>query len=220
MDDTALEDGLDDPVTQLDVYPLKGLIVTSTKDSLKTPNADVPLPDDPYTKTCGGCKITKRHEDFHKDRRAKDGLQWRCRTCTARIDRKPYADAQAKRKRHRNLTRPGVVVLETSRSRDRKAGREPIQAHPEALNAYILNHSGRCDVCDQTCPTERRLCVDHCHETGLVRGMVCQDCNVAAGRLRDDWRRAVSMARYLKAFEEALRPAFANPPTLQIGAMP
>jgi len=35
------------------------------------------------------------------------------------------------------------------------------------------------------CKTYERLDVDHCHETGLVRGLLCFKCNTAIGKLGD-----------------------------------
>jgi hypothetical protein len=223
MDDTALEDGLDEVVTQLDVSTLEGSITTSIVGSDPTTPYAAVSPLTIQTKTCGSCKLTKPLKDFYKHKSSRDGHQSCCGQCarqSAKAWNQKNQTVVAERLQHRRLNRPALGALEVSRSRAKRAGHTPIKADPEALNAYILNHDGRCDVCGDTCPTNSRLCVDHCHETGLVRGMLCQPCNVAAGRLRDDWRRAVSMARYLKAFEEALRPAFANPLTLQLGAMP
>lgn len=46
--------------------------------------------------------------------------------------------------------------------------------------------------------TEVRVHIDHCHETGLVRGLLCQRCNQAIGLLGDDPTAAVRAARYLR----------------------
>ncbi len=40
-------------------------------------------------------------------------------------------------------------------------------------------------------------CVDHCHVTGRIRGILCSNCNTAVGYLRDDPAIARAAARYL-----------------------
>lgn len=41
-------------------------------------------------------------------------------------------------------------------------------------------------------------CVDHCHKSGKVRGILCGPCNVAIGKLDDDPKRCRLAARYLE----------------------
>lgn len=54
----------------------------------------------------------------------------------------------------------------------------------ERLSAY---QKGACYLCDGPLPSSlAAACVDHCHTTGLVRGLACQDCNVGIGRLREN----------------------------------
>lgn len=43
--------------------------------------------------------------------------------------------------------------------------------------------SGKCALCGEE---QEVLCVDHCHETGRVRGLLCSRCNTGIGHLRDD----------------------------------
>lgn len=51
----------------------------------------------------------------------------------------------------------------------------------------------KCAICRQyeTCKDPRherirRLSIDHCHKTGIVRGLLCHSCNTAIGKFKDD----------------------------------
>jgi hypothetical protein len=48
------------------------------------------------------------------------------------------------------------------------------------------------------------LVVDHCHETGVVRGLLCSTCNLAIGYLKDDPNRMLSAAAYVLAQSDVL----------------
>lgn len=56
---------------------------------------------------------------------------------------------------------------------------------------------GACAVCGVR-PTGN-LCVDHCHATGRVRGLLCHHCNKAIGLLRDSPEACRRAAEYLQA---------------------
>ncbi|HHK7736737.1 TPA: endonuclease VII domain-containing protein [Escherichia coli] len=58
----------------------------------------------------------------------------------------------------------------------------------DEYNALLQQQGGRCAVCGEY-PTpgntrahwDGKLCIDHDHETGRVRGLLCNDCNLAVG---------------------------------------
>jgi len=45
--------------------------------------------------------------------------------------------------------------------------------------------------------TPIRMPVDHCHETGKIRGLLCTDCNVGIGNLNDDIKLLEKAIEYL-----------------------
>jgi hypothetical protein len=57
----------------------------------------------------------------------------------------------------------------------------------EDYNRMFEEQGGRCAICGtHQCATGRALAVDHDHKTGKVRGLLCQACNTAIGKLNDD----------------------------------
>ncbi len=65
---------------------------------------------------------------------------------------------------------------------------------PDAYDAMLVEQGGRCACCGEpfSGPTKdgkRSVCVDHCHKTGRVRGLLCSGCNVAIGKFekRGHW---------------------------------
>lgn len=97
-------------------------------------------------------------------------------------------------------------------------------ANPDKVLAIRLRHSfgmtvdeftqkmaaqeGRCAICmtDMTLTGEvhkngtrrRGVCVDHCHETGAIRGLLCTSCNKGLGYFKDDPARLRAAADYIE----------------------
>ena len=44
--------------------------------------------------------------------------------------------------------------------------------------------------------------VDHCHDTGVVRGIICWSCNTAIGKLGDNAESVLKAYHYLRRFED------------------
>lgn len=45
-----------------------------------------------------------------------------------------------------------------------------------AFNKMVENQNGVCAICNK--PPKRLLCVDHNHNTGDIRGLLCHNCNI------------------------------------------
>lgn len=74
---------------------------------------------------------------------------------------------------------------------------------PEDVRAAIEAQCGLCAICKQppiggSCRMESVLHVDHDHETGRFRAMLCSGCNLAIGRLLDDAGLCRAAAEYLE----------------------
>ena len=51
----------------------------------------------------------------------------------------------------------------------------------------------KCEICGQF----KTLCVDHCHTTGKIRGLLCKTCNSGIGLLKDNRRYLLNAIEYL-----------------------
>jgi Recombination endonuclease VII len=65
----------------------------------------------------------------------------------------------------------------------------------EDYDVMFERQGGACAICKRTGVT---LCVDHCHLTGEVRGLLCIRCNSAIGFCSDDPAVLLAAAEYLQ----------------------
>lgn len=86
-------------------------------------------------------------------------------------------------------------VFQTARNNLRK-----YNLSPEGRAFLEEKQDGKCAICLRV----KKLCVDHNHATGVVRGLLCISCNVMLGRLNEELAVFERAIQYLKA-------EFANP---------
>ncbi len=61
-------------------------------------------------------------------------------------------------------------------------------------DSQIMTYYNRaCEVCG----SNKRIGIDHDHETGIVRGSLCHNCNVALGLVKEDTNVLKSMVNYI-----------------------
>ena len=65
-------------------------------------------------------------------------------------------------------------------------------------DSLLEKQHGRCLICDQN--PGYPLHVDHCHETGVLRGLLCRMCNPGLGWFGDSPERLRRAADYLEAY--------------------
>lgn len=79
----------------------------------------------------------------------------------------------------------------------------------EQYDELLLKQNGRCAICQGThhrftrAKSDRPFCIDHDHETGAVRGLLCSHCNRGIGLLGDDPAVVEAAAQYLRNHQSA-----------------
>lgn len=69
---------------------------------------------------------------------------------------------------------------------------------PEKYQRVLEYQGHACATCKKTrASKQKRLAVDHCHKTGVIRGLLCHQCNSALGFIRDNTATAQRMIEYL-----------------------
>jgi len=81
----------------------------------------------------------------------------------------------------------------------------------ESYSAMVAAQGGLCAICNAP-PLNRkstrgrvyaRLDVDHCHESGKVRALLCYNCNAILGNARDSLEVLRSAVKYLEKYRYA-----------------
>lgn len=135
------------------------------------------LTRDPGWKVCSTCGERKPTTHFYRKRKGALGLQNACKPCQrARAAQwraeHPYYSAQVSSTGYFRTTVRWRRILERyGLTEDDVHAMEEAQEH-------------RCGICG----VEKRLVIDHCHSTGRVRGLLCNQCNTFLGLLeKPDW---------------------------------
>ena len=100
------------------------------------------------------------------------------------------------------------TVAEVGRSK-RKYPREDRTRTYKLISKYGITEDDYLEMCEQQnhkckiCGTDseelnRSLAVDHCHNTGVVRGLLCQKCNIGIGHFNDDIQLLAKAIQYLQ----------------------
>jgi hypothetical protein len=148
----------------------------------------------PGFKVCVNCDLEKPEAAFPIDPQRSDRLHPYCKRCKAERMR-----AANKRYRQRHPDR--------ARRRDRAWHLRKHYGITVTLYEELLaSQDGRCAICGTQDPamaqgasSGRSLAVDHDHETGAIRGLLCMPCNLGLGYLRDDPNNLRRAAQYLES---------------------
>jgi len=137
-------------------------------------------------KVCRGCGEMKELSEYHKQPNAPDGCRYKCKVCVSKhmaglYSAKDKAYAQRQREKSTKYLY-GVTWEEVTDQHQKQGGGCAICGVPISLSVGL----------------KETLCVDHCHETNRVRGLLCNPCNNGLGRFKDNPASLRAAADYLE----------------------
>lgn len=162
---------------------------------------------------CSICKQDKAIGDFRK---LKNGRSSHCKPCAAAYLREWRANNPDRLKEHARARRANPEYQNKHRIESRKYYEKNPDAYRErnlrqnfgiTLDEYRemeAAQDGKCAVCGEKCKSGRSLAVDHNHETGEIRALLCMNCNRAIGWMQDDPDRLMAAAAYLLRYQDVL----------------
>lgn len=140
-----------------------------------------------YTKACELC-----HETYN----ATHSTHWFCEDC------KPWVEA--KRRQARNIVR------------DRGSSDYKSQVPVVLWEMWQKRSENICEICYRECEEgshgRRVRHLDHSHETGMIRGILCGYCNVMLGYAQEDESILVSAISYLRRKKAGVVPSDQSDP--------
>ena len=133
---------------------------------------------------------------FSAHSQSKYGRQNICKSCMAiQQKEKPSASKEYRRKWHKNK-RAESDEYNDNAYYSRLKKKYGI-TKKEYLSIYE-KQQGNCKICGKNeSEQKQRLHVDHCHNSGVVRGLLCSKCNTAIGLMGDDIGRLEKAKQYL-----------------------
>lgn len=147
---------------------------------------------------CTKCKSVLPVNCFYvKDRTTGRRYSWckQCHMAMTTATREPLRDYELEKARvAANPERANRYNLRRSAKR--------LGFDPDVIEAHYAAHSGLCDICGRppqaAVQPNRRLSIDHDHETLIFRGLICHDCNLMLGHARDSVKTLLSAIDYLE----------------------
>ena len=160
------------------------------------------------TRTCSDCGLVLPIDEFYKVTSTQQPKSI-CKKC------------ENKRNKEWRLKNPGYSTMKSRERRKTKAYKQMLEdrkekrktmTQEEKYNKKVYDACWRygitieeynklpkyCECCGQT---EGKLCIDHDHNTGEIRGVLCNNCNAALGMLKDN---PILIKNLLKYVEDAL----------------
>lgn len=133
-------------------------------------------------KVCPKCGVRKERSEYHKDKNRNDGLAGFCKDCLVAKNKKWREANPEKMKEH--------MASRIWYRREISYG-----LTKEKFFEIMKAQNNKCAICD--IKIDESCHVDHCHDTNVVRGLLCSACNTGLGMFKDNIENLKSAIKYL-----------------------
>lgn len=146
----------------------------------------------------------------------------RCRIC-ARARQRAYSERnrEKERQRHHDLYwgNEEYRQKQLENGRKRQAEYRALKTFEERKNERLMRRynltledyqgwvdeqRGHCAICNKV-PVKSKLVIDHDHDTGTLRGLLCTKCNTGLGKFDDDFQLLEKALTYLYTFDKYIK---------------
>ena len=148
------------------------------------------------SKVCSTCKESKLLDEFYNASKAKDGKGYRCKSCDnlARIEyRKKHREKHLKWQRERNWKHKYGIDRVTF---------ESMWESQKGCCAICSVGLTNVEIDNDSKNKSNTACIDHCHISGAVRGILCSRCNKGLGMFDDNIAHLLMCIQYLNSYSE------------------
>lgn len=155
------------------------------------------------TKACSQCKEIKPLDQFNRNANKKSqskGVRSDCKVCQSAYNA-AYRARKTKEERaeyRANYLKTATGQLSWLQTKARRLGMD--ESEVQKVVAHFKDHDGLCDICGKS-PEHSSygvLCIDHCHDSNVFRGLLCSQCNSLLGYSYDNVDTLQSAIEYLQ----------------------
>ena len=133
-------------------------------------------------KKCTCCGEEKPLSAFYRSKSKKSGYKSHCKSCVSDQRKDYYKSPEGYKKKIEKSWRDKGMVFTI-----------------EEYGTLLENQNYGCGICGaKSNRNGSRLCVDHCHTTGKIRGLLCHECNTSLGKFNDDVSLLAKAITYLE----------------------
>jgi hypothetical protein len=136
------------------------------------------------SKNCKHCSVELIVE-VNWSKSSKDKTHYACKACRNGLERlrrhEKKEEIAIQQKKYRVKNRD--VILK--KQKEYQFSKYGMTEHD--YKVLLKSQEGSCAICSgtTTAKSQYRMPIDHCHETGTVRGILCHHCNTGLGQFKD-----------------------------------